>query len=111
MPDSQSLRSVGSIDASISIIRSVRDKAINELLIDAGFDEFLETHFSVFVISKVKREFICRDLTSLRNSSLDLAHYAELIKLVKANPDERVEGNGLLLKELFAIFERYGLEK
>jgi len=111
MPDSQSVRASGSIDAAIHTIRLARDKAINELMTDNGLDEFLETHFSVFVISKVKREFICRDLNSLRNSSLDLVHYAELIKDGKDNPLESAAWNDLLVKELFAIFAKYGFEK
>jgi hypothetical protein len=111
MPDSQSVRAAGSIDAAIHTIRSARDKAINDLFVDNALDEFLETHFSVFVISKVKREFICRDLISLRNASLDLVHYAELIKSGKDNPHESAAWNDLLLKELFVIFAKYGFEK
>lgn len=111
MPDSQSLRSIGSIDAAISAIRLARDKAISELLIDAGLDEFLEAEFSVFAISKVKREFIYRDLISLRNSSLDLVHYAELIKASKDSLNESALDSSLLLKELFVIFAKYGFEK
>lgn len=111
MPDSQSIRTTGSIDTAIQTIRVARDQAILELLNDKSLDEFLETNFSVFAISKVKREFINRDLNTLRSSSLDLVHYAELIKSGKENLNESSAWNDLFLKELFVIFAKYGFEK
>lgn len=111
MPDSQSIRQIGSIDAAITAIRLARDNGIQRLLTDVGLDEFLETHFAVFAISKVKREFINRDLLSLKNSTLDLVHYAELIKSAKDISGEIAFEQELFLKELFAIFSKYGFVK
>lgn len=110
MADAQAIP-VESFEAAINRIRLVRDTTCTRLLKGDGLDEFLETHFSVFVISNVKREFICRDLQNLKDSPLDLAYYAELIKAVKADSQYQIDAHQLILGELFRIMSKYGLDK
>lgn len=97
-----------SIDQSIETIRVHRDKWLKELLNDAKLMDFLEAQYDVFQISGVRKEFLKRDLTDLKNASLDLVHYAALIRDMKDGTTATVEGHPLFLEELRNIFKKYG---
>lgn len=97
-----------SIDQSIETIRVHRDKWLKELLNDAKLMDFLEAQYDVFQISSVRKEFLKRDLTDLKNASLDLVHYAALIRDMKDGTTAAVDGHPLFLEELRNIFKKYG---
>jgi len=97
-----------SIDQSIETVRVHRDECLKELLNDSKLMDFLEAQYDVFQISNVRKEFLKRDLTELQNTSLDLVHYAALIRDMKEGTAVNVVGHPLLLEELRNIFKKYG---
>lgn len=94
----------------IKNLRSIRDHQIDELLkSEDSLTSFLERHYNTFVISAVKQEFLKRDLIELKNTSLDLVHYASLIKeIMETGNLLLVEEHPLFTHELKVIFQRYG---
>lgn len=94
----------------IDNITSMRNDTINSLLKnDNALMAFLEEHFDTIAISPIKQEFLKRDLTELKNSSLDLVHYSSLIKETKETENSvSIEGHSLFHRELRDIFEKYG---
>jgi hypothetical protein len=99
-----------STEIVIEDLRSIRDNHINELLKnDDSLMLYLEVHYNTIAISSLKKEFLKRDLTELRNSSLDLVHYASLIKELKETGNLiSSELHPLFQNELKSIFQKYG---
>lgn len=96
-----------SIDQHIERIRVHRDTCLKELLNDLRLMDFLEAQYGVFQISKVRKEFLKRDLADLKNTPLDLVHYASLIRDMKDGTISNVADHPLFLKELRNIFKKY----
>jgi hypothetical protein len=87
-------------EAIISNIWAVRNTYLTELMKEDRLMAYLEENF------------IKRDLKELRDSSLDLVHYASIIR------DTKILGSNLFTPEhplleieLNAIFKKYGLAK
>lgn len=99
-----------STEIVIEDLRGVRDNQISELLKnDDSLMSYLEAHYNTIAISSLKKEFLKRDLTELKNSSLDLVHYASLIKEVKETGNLIAsESHPLFQGELKMIFQKYG---
>jgi hypothetical protein len=99
-----------STEIVIDDLRSIRDNLINELLKnDDSLMSYLEAHYNTIAISSLKKEFLKRDLTELRNSSLDLVHYASLIKEIKDTANLIASDlHPLFQNELKVIFQKYG---
>lgn len=95
-----------SVDQSIETIRAYRDECLKQLLNDSRLMDFLEAQYDVFQISTVRKEFLKRDLTDLKNSPLDLVHYAALIRDLKGGT-ATVADHPLFLEELRNIFKKY----
>lgn len=97
------------MEAIIANIRNSRNQLITSVISDAGIKSFLEAHFDSFEISRVKSEFLKRDLKELQNSQLDLVHYAALIRLMKEqNKEIPIENYPLFIDELKTVFKKYG---
>src|SRR5258708_6950128 len=97
-----------SIETIVENIRNSRDHQLNELLKETPLMAFLEEHYGIIAINKVKLEFIRRDLKELQNSSLDLAHYSSLIKLMKGANTITVDVNHpVFLLDLKSLFKKY----
>ncbi len=98
----------GSMDQIIASIRRHRDRQIDELVKESNLMTFLEHYYDSVFISKVKKEFLLKDLIELKKSSLDLSHYSSLIKQMKdtttftVNPSHKT-----FLSELQNIFQKY----
>jgi hypothetical protein len=98
-----------SIEKITESIRKNRDQWINELLKESSLMLFLEEHYNTVAISRVKLEFLMRDLKELQNSSIDLVHYSALITQMKeANISIPVANHPLFLNELKSIVKKYG---
>ena len=99
-----------STEIVIEDLRGIRDNQIGELLKnDDSLMSYLEVHYNTIAISSLKKEFLKRDLTELKNSSLDLVHYASLIKEVKETGNlVSTELHPLFQAELKVIFQKYG---
>lgn len=94
-----------SIDQRIETIRAHRDERLKQLLNDSRLMDFLEAQYDVFQISSVRKEFLKRDLTDLKNTPLDLVHYAALIR--DADETAAIADHPLFLEELRNIFKKY----
>ena len=102
---------VVSTDTIIERIRDTRNEFIDSLLKDPGLGEYMEVNFDTFAISKVKLEFLRRDLKELRTSPMDLVHYASLIRHLKEVNSLDVDGQHSLLKEeVHSVFRKYGIQ-
>lgn len=100
-----------SIEKIAENIRNVRDQSIDELLIESKLMHFIEAHFNTVAISKVKLEFLRRDLRELKSASLDLAHYSSLIKKMKESNSIIPDNNHpSFLIELKTLFEKHGFK-
>jgi hypothetical protein len=102
-----------STEIVIEDLRNIRDSHISELLKnDDSLMSYLETHYNTIAISSLKKEFLKRDLTELKNSSLDLVHYSSLIKEVKETGNLfSSERHPLFQYELRLIFQKYGFNE
>lgn len=99
-----------STEAIIEAIRMLRNSRITELLKnDDALLRLLEKRYGTTALTDVKKEFIRRDLTALRNTSLDLDHYGTLIRQVKEQGGTGLASNELFILELEGIFSKFGL--
>lgn len=96
-----------SIEQIIDNLQVQRHHRIKELLKDSNLMAFLEAQYDVFQISSVRKEFLKRDLTELKDSPLDRAHYASLIRDIKDNGPTELQDHPLFLSELRSIFKKY----
>ncbi len=90
----------------IEELLKIRNNLISELLDDNGLKNFLEKEFDMIALSPIKVEFLKRDLKELQRSSLDLVHYAGLIKLIKETGANAQQSN-LFLNEIRTVFQKY----
>jgi len=97
-----------SMDQIISSIREIRNQQIEELKKEPILLAFLEHYYDTLMISDVKKQFLLKDLTELKNSSLDLSHYSSLITHMKETKSLNVPvSHKLFLSELQNIFQKY----
>jgi hypothetical protein len=97
-----------STDNIIASIRDVRNQQIDELTKDSVLMAFLEHYYDTLVISKVKKEFLLKDLKELKDTSLDLAHYSSLITQKTGLKTLSIDGsNKLFFLELERLFSKY----
>ena len=97
-----------SVESIITQIRAHRDSVIQKLLQETNLMAFLEDRYGVFQISNVRKEFLKRDLLELKNTSVDLVHYASLIKGIKENPSADWQNDSLFSTVLDILFKKYG---
>lgn len=88
----------------------LRDQRLTELAQnDSVLDKFLQKNYDTFAISRVKKEFLKRDLLLLKKSSLDEIRYAILIKSIQQQGGQQlVEFNAFFHKELHEVFLSHG---
>ena len=97
-----------SIDQIISTIQEIRNQQIEELKKEPVLLAFLEHYYDTLMISDVKKQFLLKDLSELKNSPLDLSHYSSLITHMKETKTSTVAaGHKLFLSELQNIFQKY----
>lgn len=70
-------------DRIIEDIQTRRVILIKELYVDQRLDLYLADMYEGQKLSQVKSEFLKRDIKQLSESSLDLVHYATLIRKAK----------------------------
>lgn len=97
-----------SIEKIIDLVRQVRNDLIHYFLIDDNLKTYFSTQYHK-ELSQLKAEFLKRDLKELLQSSVDLSHYAILIKQMQESsvtslPDK---DRKLFYKELELIFNKY----
>lgn len=87
----------------------MRDSRIHELLQNEHrFDEFLEKHCDVIAISPTRKEFLKKDLVTLKASRLDLVHYSVLLQESKASGTVKPEAmDALFILEFQLLFDKY----
>lgn len=97
----------GSVDSIIESLREARDKQIEDLLTEPGLARYLEAHYRIPLLSRVKSEFLRRDLVTLLQSPLDLVHYAPLIRELKSNNSLPIDLHPCFHSELDSLFQKY----
>lgn len=97
-----------SIEKVIDLIRQVRNDLIKDFLVGDNIQAYFLEQFDK-PISKIKAEFLIRDLKELLILPVDLVHYASLIKDIReTNSANLSKGNkDLFYKELESIFNKY----
>ena len=99
---------VSSINDLVSIILKLRNKVISQFLYNGNFEERLRRHFGINAESRVRTEFLRKNLSDLLNSPLDLVHYSPLIRLAKsAFRIDSVALENLIRDEMKVIIDRY----
>jgi len=99
-------------EAIISNIWEVRNIYLTKLMNEDTLLAYLEDNFNTIAMNPVKLEFIKRDLKELRDTSLDLVHYASIIRDTKLlGSNSFTPEHPLLEIELHTIFKKYGLAK
>lgn len=98
-----------SFDQIITNVQNQRNAFIAELLKESNLTEFIKDHYEVFQVSSVRKEFMLRDLVELKNTPLDLVHYASLIKYLKESGRVIMGDNRLFIEELRKVFRKYHL--
>ena len=97
-----------STEKVIDLIRQIRNDLIKDLLLEDNILSYFLAQYNK-PISKIKIEFLARDLKELLISPVDLAHYASLIKEIRETNSANLSGgnNDLFYKELELIFNKY----
>lgn len=89
----------------IDKITEARDSYITEFLTAIQRGKKLQS------LSKIRVEFLKRDLIEIKCASLDLVHYASLIKHLKEVNSQDVDRQHLLIRdEIFSVVRKYGVE-
>jgi len=81
-------------------VRQVRNDLIKDFLLEDSIQAWFIKHYDK-PISKIKKEFLTRDLQELLILPVDLAHYASLIKeIMETNTaiSQRVTKNSFIRK-------------
>jgi len=97
-----------SIEKVIDLVRQIRNDLIKDFLLGENIQSyFLEQYEKP--ISKIKIEFLIRDLKELLISPVDLVHYASLIKDIRETNSANLSrgNNDLFYKEIELIFNKY----
>ena len=97
-----------SMDRIIDLVRGVSDSLISDFLVEGNVRSYFLEQFGK-ELSKVKAEFLKRDLKDLQNSPIDLSHYGSLIKQIQNlnSASLATTHKDLFYKELERIFSKY----
>jgi hypothetical protein len=71
-----------SVEKIIELIRSIRNDLVKEFLNDEFLNNYFQEQYNK-PLSKIKREFLKRDLRELLDTPVDLVHYAGLINHIR----------------------------
>lgn len=98
-----------STDALIASIQLLRNSRIHTLLQDeTELANFLDKHCDVIAISPVRREFLKRDLLELKESRLNLIHYAPVLNESKVSGTiSEAKMHELFVLEFQLLFDKY----
>ncbi|HEV8514860.1 MAG TPA: hypothetical protein VGQ59_16360 [Cyclobacteriaceae bacterium] len=107
METQQNIASKLSTEQIIDAIKSLRDQSIDSLCVESDLLKYLQENFNTVAISNVKKEFLIKDLKQLKKSSLDLAHYAPLIRKMKELNRINLDNSKLIKTEVDAVIGKY----
>lgn len=98
-----------STERIIELVRITRNDHVREFLEDNTLQHFFAEHYHVEQLSPIKLEFLKRDLKVLSTSSVDLVHYASVIKDMKESNTLTITAQHELFffQELEGIFKKY----
>jgi hypothetical protein len=97
-----------SVEKAIDLVRQVRNDLIKDFLVNDNAEKyFIERYHKP--LSKIKLEFLRRDLSELLISPVDLVHYSSLIKDIRETNSANLSSgnNQLFYRELELIFDKY----
>jgi hypothetical protein len=94
---------------TIDIIRTIRNELIKDFLDERHLKEYFGHRFNIAELSRVKVEFIKRDLKKLLIDPVDTVHYQPLILEIRETGVASLEqGNDqFFYLELDTIFKQY----
>ena len=107
--DAELLLAKLSTEKIIELVRVTRNNYILEFLEGDAIQQFFSEHYHMPQLSTIKIEFLKRDLKMLLGSSVDLVHYASVIKEIKdSNVLEVAQPHQLFFnREFEGIFKKY----
>jgi hypothetical protein len=113
MPEQQKVEKpqvpeTGEVDV-VDKIRNLRNELVKDFLDDRFLLEYLQTRYNQIDISRVKIEFIRKDLKQLLISPVDLQHYKAIIEDFRANESFSLsEGNeSYFYKEVESVLKKH----
>lgn len=97
-----------SMERIIELVREVRNGLIHDFLVDENAQNYFREQYGK-ELSKVRAEFMKRDLRELQASPVDLFHYSSLIKHMQETNSAALTtmNQELFYKELESIFKKY----
>ncbi|HEY8936888.1 MAG TPA: hypothetical protein VIM65_16795 [Cyclobacteriaceae bacterium] len=96
------------VEKIIDLVRQIRNDLVKDFMKGENIQAWFIKNYDK-PISKIKREFLIRDLQELLIIPVDLVHYASLIKeIMDTNTANISKGNeGLFYQEIEKLFEKY----
>ena len=97
-----------SVEKIVDLIRSIRNELVLEFLEDDQLSSYFKEKFSK-ELTKVKKEFLKRDLKELLTTPVDLVHYSKLINQIRETNTAALaeKSNELFYREFDPIFKKY----
>jgi hypothetical protein len=97
-----------SVEKVIELVRQVRNDLVKDFLINDNAQNYFASHYNK-PLSKIKLEFLRRDLSELLISPVDLVHYSSLIKEIGATNSANLSkgNNELFYREIELLFDKY----
>jgi hypothetical protein len=97
-----------SVEKVIDLVRQVRNDLIKDFLVNDNAEKYFVQQYQK-PLSRIKLEFLMRDLRELLISPVDLVHYSSLIKDIRETNSANLSSgnNQLFYKELELIFGKY----
>jgi hypothetical protein len=98
-----------STERIIELVRVTRNDHIQQFLEGNALHHFFAEHYNVEHLSPIKLEFLKRDLKVLSTSTVDLVHYASVIKDLKDSNTLAItaQHEQFFFQELESIFKKY----
>ena len=94
---------------TLEIIHNLRNDLIKDFLDERNLVTYFSERFNMHDLTRVKIEFMKKDLKEMLNEPIDMAHYKELIDQINetcsASITEKYEG--LFLKDVEKVLKKY----
>lgn len=96
-----------SMEVVIDLVRTTRNELIKQLLKDDSFVDYFSNAFKRD-LSKIKTEFVRKELKEMLIHPVDLVHYSKLISQIKETNTASIQSNeSFFYAEINAVLNKY----